>query len=1266
MSLRLWCAVPFAATVLASCAEVELSPVRDLKVQLEAIRASRAGNPAPLTVRVKSGVYPVTETIRLTAADSGLSFVAEEDGRAVFSGGRTLGTFRDTGKGWWEVETSGLADIQQLSVNGRFAVPATSPNEGYFYVKDAPGGARDAFTADAADVAPLKTLSAADLARVRVPLYQSWDMGVSVLTNFDAAANALAVSPGCTRPILFWNKFRPRFKLQNLRAALDAPGEWFQEGDKVLYVPRAGETPESSVAVAAVTEKLLDVEGATNVVFRGLAFEQARLQIGGRGFTNQQAQYSLPAAVEARETSGLVFDRCRFSRLAPQALRLGKGTADARVTHCLFEDLGAGGVYIGTTDYDKKNLRAYANRILVRDNIIREGGRLADGSHGVWLGHTADVTVEHNEIADFHYTGIASGWRWGYAPTPTRRIRIAWNHVHHIGNGILSDMAAIYTLGEHEGSEIVGNHIHDVWCYGQAGRGGRGIYTDEGSAHILIASNLVHDISSGQITQHYGKDNRFINNIFAFSRGTGEMIYHAKIEKHHSFDFDHNIIVWEGAREAVHSWDGYTAERALTDVTFDNNLWWRYDGDAAADEFNHVDYATWRKLGADPHGLIADPKFVDGPGLDFDLAADSPARALGFVPWDWRSSGVTGEPAWRKLAEKKYYDPPKVPAAPLYVPQGQERQIAATLHVAGHEFPIRDRELPLAKKIGITTVRGGIYLQQVKTPTGWDFSRADAALASCERAGIEWLPILIQPHAKPAAHENLPLWREYVRQMATRYRGRVKTWEVWNEQNIEGFWPQPDPTNYVKVLQAAYGEIKAADPAAQVAVGGYAGVPFDYIEAVYKAGGGAFFDIMNVHPYCHPGDPEASLTHRMADLRRLMGKYGDRKKPIWFTEIGWPTAQAKILAKGVLAAALARIDSARHDWRIAVVDEGRGADMLEGLRAEVPGAAVSLVRFGEVPALVKANRPDVIVFPFSGMFERKALAALERDFLPKGGILACLSGVPLYNSSTADDEGNLVADKKNAGFAARPRLKIGMISEHTDKRIPKKVCLANGIVAQRFFTSELLAQDDVFLPLDGWTARTNGFDLAAAGVYRFGGGTRGTIVVSGVMEPFSRVCGEQRQAELLPRALALSLQLGIDRYFVYEFQAVEQDAYDPESHFGIVHKDLSFKPAAEALATFARFRPDGSIPLMGWAPARTPSGICAYQWRCPDSRIAGMLWCPNRAGMRRLKFLTGNVLFHDMYGRPLDAKPDANGRVTVRLGSAPVYYSGAEYTGEQP
>lgn len=136
--------------------EVALRPGADVEGQLARIRALRASSPGPLTVRVAPGVYALQTPIRLTAADAGLSFVADGEGEAVFSGGRALGPFRDTGRGWWEADAAGVDAIQQLTVNGRFARVATSPNEGYYYVKDAPEGAKDVFTAEAADACPAR------------------------------------------------------------------------------------------------------------------------------------------------------------------------------------------------------------------------------------------------------------------------------------------------------------------------------------------------------------------------------------------------------------------------------------------------------------------------------------------------------------------------------------------------------------------------------------------------------------------------------------------------------------------------------------------------------------------------------------------------------------------------------------------------------------------------------------------------------------------------------------------------------------------------------------------------------------------------------------------------------------------------------------------------------------------------------------------------------------------------------------------------------
>ena len=160
--------------------------------------------------------------------------------------------------------------------------------------------------------------------------------------------------------------------------------------------------------------------------------------------------------------------------------------------------------------------------------------------------------------------------------------------------------------------------------------------------------------------------------------------------------------------------------------------------------------------------------------------------------------------------------------------------------------------------------------------------------------------------ASGSAERNTPRrasdFASFAQRLATRFRGKVAGYEVWNEQNIERFWDGgPDAGEYARLLRAAYPAIKSADPAAQVIFGGMSGNDYDYLEEAYAAGAKNHFDVLGTHPYTYCGSsapeakrrddgrlrPDTFTAYR--ELHRTMAKHDDAR-PIWVTEFGWNTS----------------------------------------------------------------------------------------------------------------------------------------------------------------------------------------------------------------------------------------------------------------------------------------------------------------------------------------------------------------------------------------
>jgi hypothetical protein len=180
--------------------------------------------------------------------------------------------------------------------------------------------------------------------------------------------------------------------------------------------------------------------------------------------------------------------------------------------------------------------------------------------------------------------------------------------------------------------------------------------------------------------------------------------------------------------------------------------------------------------------------------------------------------------------------------------------------------------------------------------------------------GDQEVKILMRIHGTPAwaRPADSPLSRpptvmadfaNFMVVVATRYKGQVAAYEIWNEPNLTYEWGNqtPDPAAYTAMLKAAHAAIKAVDSDALVLSGGLSttgsGSPtaygdLDFIQGMYEAGAKGYFDALGSHPYPFgraPAevDPWGLSLSRVQEQHQVMIANGDGQTPIWITEVGW-------------------------------------------------------------------------------------------------------------------------------------------------------------------------------------------------------------------------------------------------------------------------------------------------------------------------------------------------------------------------------------------
>ena len=701
-SLFLTILLPFAAQAL----ELHVSPKGDDRAsgQADAPLASLDGArlavrklPRPLAEPVRiifaEGTYRLTTAVAFDAKDSGeagkaISYEAAPGAKVLISGGKELPAFTAGKDGRWTLQIpAGTETFEQLWTDRR-AIRARSKQPGSHYVRSVenespiPGSApASGFTeqtirVDPKELASFGEVKPAEAQDAVVTFYHKWDSTRSRVESADPAGGTLKVRGPAQKANTAFDHLTGMV-IENLLSLLDEPGEWFlSRSGQLTYLPRPGESVAQTRATYPVAEKLLTFVGQPNAPvahlnFRGLRFSHAKgLPSLATAVPNQAAVRTVDGVITLEHARQVTFTGCELSHVGSYGFSLRQGCREMAIEKCLITDLGAGGIKVGSlNDEPKPENHASHNRI--HNNIIRDGGLIFPCAVGVWIGSSSDNEVTHNEISDFFYSAVSVGWRWGYAPSAAKRNKVEWNHLHHLGKGLLSDMGGVYTLGPSEGTSVSHNLIHDVTCFGY---GGWGLYTDEGSTGITMEGNVTYATTDGGFHQHYGKDNVIRNNVFAFSEDY--QVKRSRAEDHLSYTFEKNLVVFDRGDLLGGNWSGTPANFLHRD-----NVYWDYSARPVTFTEKKLSLADWQKKGQDVGSLIADPLFEDPAKHDFRLKAGSPALALGIKSIDVSAMGVhRDDPAWRRLADtfERGPDlprPPRPEAPPLNIRQGFEGRI---------------------------------------------------------------------------------------------------------------------------------------------------------------------------------------------------------------------------------------------------------------------------------------------------------------------------------------------------------------------------------------------------------------------------------------------------------------------------------------------------------------------------------------------------------------------------------------------------------------
>lgn len=245
---------------------------------------------------------------------------------------------------------------------------------------------------------------------------------------------------------------------------------------------------------------------------------------------------------------------------------------------------------------------------------------------------------------------------------------------------------------------------------------------------------------------------------------------------------------------------------------------------------------------------------------------------------------------------------PVAPVGGAQLVLGGQRQVALGLC---EDYPEETRsidevrrDLALLEAARVDVLRVSIGWDSVEPRRdAYDFAFWDEVVELATEAGVRLIPYVAytpewNSDGSPEAFWKTPPrdlreFTELMRLLAERYRGRIRSWEIWNEPDNRDYW-LGSAEDYGALLAAGAEGVRAGDPDAQVVLGGLAG-DVDFLRELFDEHGAAGrVDVVNLHGYYETWNPNPLETfpEYVAEVTSVLERHGGRQA-LWMAEVGY-------------------------------------------------------------------------------------------------------------------------------------------------------------------------------------------------------------------------------------------------------------------------------------------------------------------------------------------------------------------------------------------